>query len=47
MTVLCDVQDCFYNLNKAICTRDPCMISRGMCEWVYKKQNGYNINPEY
>lgn len=47
MTVICDVTDCIYNINGVICSRTPCLISKGLCEWVYLKKNNYNLNPSY
>lgn len=47
MTVVCDVTDCGYNSNGCLCTKDPCLISQGHCEFVYSKKNGYQVNPEY
>ena len=35
MTILCDLIDCIYNSDGVICTKDPCLISNGMCEWIY------------
>ena len=47
MTILCDLIDCIYNSDGIICTKDPCLISNGMCEWVYQKKYDYSINPYY
>ena len=47
MTVICDTVDCIYNANGVICSRDPCLISKGLCEWVQLKKKNYHLNPSY